>query len=73
MNGPSATRRLARLGIVFVLPIAAAPLSVANAQPAASEKPGSLHAVDFNFVGQGNFGAPFLAPPSKHGECPPAG
>jgi putative membrane protein len=50
---------LARLGVVFGLLSAAAGLGMANAQPAASEKPGSLNAVDFNFVGQANLGAPF--------------
>jgi putative membrane protein len=59
MNGPSATRRLAPLGLVFALLSAAAGFGMANAQPAASEKPGPLSAVDFNFVGQANLGAPF--------------
>jgi putative membrane protein len=59
MNGASATRRLARLGLVFGLLSAVAGFGMANAQPAASEKPGSLNAVDFNFVGQANLGAPF--------------
>src|SRR3954447_8207542 len=65
MNGASAMRRLAPLGLVcaFLLVFgflsAAAGFGMANAQPAASEKPGSLNAVDFNFVGQANLGAPF--------------
>ena len=59
MNGASATRRLARLGLVFALIAAATGFGMANAQPAASEKPGSLNAVDFNFIGQANLGAPF--------------
>jgi putative membrane protein len=59
MNGASATRRLARLGLVFGLLSAAAGFGMANARPAALEKPGSLNAVDFNFVGQASLGAPF--------------
>ena len=59
MNGASATRHLARLGLVFGLLSAVAGFGMANAQPAASEKPASLNAVDFNFVGQANLGAPF--------------
>jgi putative membrane protein len=59
MNGASATRRLARIGVVFGFLSAAAGFGMANAQPAASENPGSLNAVDFNFVGQANLGAPF--------------
>jgi len=50
---------LARLGLVFGLLSAVAGFGMANAQPAASEKPRSLNAVDFNFVGQANLGAPF--------------
>ena len=59
MNGTSATGRLVLLGLVFALLSAAADFGTANAQPAASEMPGSLSAVDFNFVGQANLGAPF--------------
>jgi putative membrane protein len=59
MNGASVTRRLAGLGLVFALLSAVAGFGMAKAQPDASEKPGSLNAVDFNFVGQANLGAPF--------------
>jgi putative membrane protein len=59
MNGASSRRRLARLGLVLTLVPAAAGFGIVNAQPAAPEKPGSLNAVDFNFVGQANLGAPF--------------
>src|SRR5438552_3475566 len=50
MNGASATRRLARLGLVFALLSATAGFGM---------EPGSLSAIDFNFVGQANLGAPF--------------
>jgi putative membrane protein len=60
MNRSSATRRIARLGLVYALLSVAAGVGVANAQPAVpSEAPGMLNAVDFNFVGQANLGAPF--------------
>jgi putative membrane protein len=52
-------RRLAPLGLVCAFLSAAADFGMANAQSAASEKPGSLNAVDFNFVGQAHLGAPF--------------
>jgi putative membrane protein len=59
MNGASATRRMARLGLAFALLTAAAGFGIANAQSAAPERPGPLNAIDFNFVGQANLGAPF--------------
>jgi putative membrane protein len=59
MNRASATRRLEPLGVIFTFLWAASAIGMANAQPAASEKPGSLNAVDFNFAGQANLGAPF--------------
>jgi len=59
MNRASVTRRLASIGLVFALLSTAAGIGMANAQPAAPEKPGSLNAVDYNFVGQANLGAPF--------------
>jgi putative membrane protein len=59
MNGASATRWFAGLGLVLALVPAAADFGMANAQLAAPEMPGSLNAVDFNFVGQANLGAPF--------------
>ena len=59
MNGASVTRRLAPLGLAFALFSAATGFGIANAQRAASEKPGPLNAIDFNFVGQANLGAPF--------------
>ena len=59
MKGSSATRRTARLGLAFALLFAGAGFGIANAQSAASERAGSLSAIDFNFVGQANLGAPF--------------
>lgn len=59
MNGVSATRRMAGLGLALAFLSAAAGFGIANAQSAASERPGSLNAIDFNFVGQANLGAPF--------------
>src|SRR5882757_2888028 len=59
MNHASAIRRIASLGLTCVL-LWSAGAAVANAQTAAPpETPASLNAVDFNFVGQANLGAPF--------------
>jgi putative membrane protein len=60
MNRASATRRIARFGLAHVLALVAAGVGIANAQTAApTEAPAMLNAVDFNFVGQANLGAPF--------------
>ncbi len=60
MNRASATRRVARFGLVPALLFVAAGVGIANAQTAApTEAPATLSAVDFNFVGQANLGAPF--------------
>jgi putative membrane protein len=60
MNGASATRRIAGFGLVHLLVSMVAGVGIANAQTAApTEAPGMLNAVDFNFVGQANLGAPF--------------
>ena len=59
MNHASAIRRIASLGLTCVL-LWSAGTAVAMAQTAAPpETPASLNAVDFNFVGQANLGAPF--------------
>jgi putative membrane protein len=59
MNHPSAIRRIVSLGLTCVL-LWSAGTAVAMAQTAAPpEAPASLNAVDFNFVGQANLGAPF--------------
>jgi putative membrane protein len=59
MNRTSAINRIARLGLTCVL-LWSAGTAVAMAQTAAPpETPASLNAVDFNFVGQANLGAPF--------------
>jgi putative membrane protein len=59
MNRASPTNRLARLGFTVTLLWSAA-ATIANAQTAAPpEAPATLNAVDFNFVGQANLGAPF--------------
>jgi putative membrane protein len=59
MNQASAIRRIASSGLTCVL-LWSAGAAVANAQSAAPpETPASLNAVDFNFVGQANLGAPF--------------
>jgi putative membrane protein len=58
MNWESATSRIARRG--FVCALLASGIALANAQTAApAEVPATLNAVDFNFVGQANLGAPF--------------
>jgi putative membrane protein len=60
MNRAFTRRRLARLGFIRALLMAAAGGGIANAQTVApTEAPGMLNAVDFNFVGQANLGAPF--------------
>jgi putative membrane protein len=60
MNRASAIRRVARFGLVPALLFVAAGVGIANAQTAApTEAPATLSAVDFNFVGQANLGAPF--------------
>jgi putative membrane protein len=54
-----ASRRIVSLGLTFVL-LWSAGTAVVNAQTAAPpETPASLNAIDFNFVGQANLGAPF--------------
>jgi putative membrane protein len=60
MNGASATRRIARFGLIHALVSMAAGVGIANAQTSAPlEAPAMLNAIDFNFVGQANLGAPF--------------
>jgi putative membrane protein len=59
MNRTSATNRIASIGLACGL-IWSAGTAVALAQTAAPpEVPASLNAIDFNFVGQANLGAPF--------------
>jgi putative membrane protein len=59
MKRTSATNRIASLGLTCAL-LWSADTAVAIAQTAAPpEAPASLNAVDFNFVGQANLGAPF--------------
>ena len=59
MNTPSATSRIAGLGLSCVL-LWSAGTTVAMAQNALPpEAPATLNAVDYNFVGQANLGAPF--------------
>jgi putative membrane protein len=59
MNRASATKRIARFGFVALLSLAAG-IGIANAQTAVPmEAPATLNAIDFNFVGQANLGAPF--------------
>jgi putative membrane protein len=60
MNRPSAIKRIERFGFVAALLSLAGGIGIANAQIAAPmEAPTTLNAVDFNFVGQANLGAPF--------------
>lgn len=59
MNCASATNRIVRLGLSCVL-LWTAGTAVAVAETATPpEAPATLNAVDFNFVGQANLGAPF--------------
>jgi putative membrane protein len=60
MNWVSAKGRIACHGFACTLLWLASGIAVANAQTAApTEVPAMLNAVDFNFVGQANLGAPF--------------
>ncbi len=60
MTRASVTRRIACFGLVQALLSVAAGVGIANAQTAVpTEAPSMLNAVDFNFVGQANLGAPF--------------
>jgi putative membrane protein len=59
MKRASATSRITSLGLTCAL-LWSAGTAVANAQTTAPpEAPATLNAVDFNFVGQANLGAPF--------------
>jgi putative membrane protein len=59
MKQVPATNRIASLGLTCIL-LWSAGAAVANAQTAVPpEAPAILNAVDFNFVGQANLGAPF--------------
>jgi putative membrane protein len=59
MKRASAPSRIASLGLTCAL-LWSAGTAVAVAQTAAPpEVPAALNAVDFNFVGQANLGAPF--------------
>jgi putative membrane protein len=60
MNWEPATSRITRHAFACAFVWLASGMAVANAQTAApTEIPGTLNAVDFNFVGQANLGAPF--------------
>jgi putative membrane protein len=60
MNRASAAIRVTGLGLTCALFWSAASTAVALAQTAAPpEAPATLNALDFNFVGQANLGAPF--------------
>jgi len=59
MSSTSATSRIASFGLSCVL-LWSVGTTLAVAQPAVvPEAPATLNAVDFNFVGQANLGAPF--------------
>ena len=60
MNRPSAIKRIERFGFAAALLSLAGGIGIANAQIAGPMgAPTTLNAVDFNFVGQANLGAPF--------------
>src|SRR6202045_751873 len=58
MTRAPATSRIASLGFTFAL-LWSTGTAVAIAQTAPPEASATLNAVDFNFVGQANLGAPF--------------
>jgi putative membrane protein len=65
MNRVSATSRIVGVGLICALLWSAAGTAGAMAQTAAPpEAPASLNAVDFNFVGQANLGAPSRSTPA---------
>jgi putative membrane protein len=60
MDRVSMIRRIARVGFAPVFLSLAVGTGAANARTAAPiERPAALNAVDFNFAGQANLGAPF--------------
>jgi putative membrane protein len=60
MKRAFARRRIASLGVALPLLWSAAGAPIGHAQTAAPpEAPATLNAIDFNFVGQANLGAPF--------------
>jgi putative membrane protein len=60
MTRVSIARRIACLGLTLPLLLTAVGTVIADAQTAAlPEAPATLNAIDFNFVGQANLGAPF--------------
>jgi putative membrane protein len=59
MKRASAAIRIAGFGLTCALFWSAAGTAVAMARTAPPETPATLNAVDFNFVGQANLGAPF--------------
>jgi len=59
MNRAIATVRLAGLGLTCVLLWSAGTAFAVAEADAPPETPASLNAIDFNFVGQANLGAPF--------------
>jgi putative membrane protein len=59
MSPLPATSRIASLGLSCVLLWSAGTIVVAAQTAAPEEAPATLNAVDFNFVGQANLGAPF--------------
>jgi putative membrane protein len=60
MNLGAIARRVARFGYAFMLPSLVAGIGVAHAQTGDPiGAPATLDAIDFNFVGQANLGAPF--------------
>jgi putative membrane protein len=69
MNRASAARRIARSGVVHALLSLVVGIGIANAQTAAPmEASEMLNAVDFNFVGQANLGAPFQVDSGRSAE-----
>jgi putative membrane protein len=59
MKRLSSVIRVASLGLSCALLSSAVAMAQAAAPPEAPEAPATLNAVDFNFVGQANLGAPF--------------
>jgi putative membrane protein len=60
VNRASTAGRIRRLGFAPVLLASSIGIGLASGQtPAPTEAPAALNAIDFNFVGQANLGAPF--------------
>jgi len=71
MQRASASNRIAGLGLTCVLLWSAGTVAAAAQTAAPPEAPATLNAIDFNFVGQANLGAPFQVDSGRLAETRP--